>query len=150
MCNTATGSRSSACARTQTNSEHSSMLLMKLCNCRFIVVAIYVSNFKHGFIREYWCCIIIGLFLLAVLHISGSIVFSCSTAVDSTDHHCLDCPKNNHDILESVTLSFSTAWPETSTSTELPIVTSTIGNIGSYTMTQLIQYTNIWLFWVAS
>ena len=34
-------------------SEHSSMLLMKLCNCRFIVVAIYVSNFKHGFILEY-------------------------------------------------------------------------------------------------
>ena len=93
MCNTATGSRSSACARTQTNSEHSSMLLMKLCNCRFIVVAIYVSNFEHEFIHEYWCCIIIGLFLLAVLHISGSIVFSCLTAVDSTDHHCLDCPK---------------------------------------------------------
>ena len=47
--------------------------------------------------------------------------------------------RNDHDILESVTLSFSTAWPGTSTSTELP----TIGNIGSYTMTQLIQYTNI-------
>ena len=51
--------------------------------------------------------------------------------------------RNDHDILESVTLSFSTAWPGTSTSTELPIVASTIGNIGSYTMTQLIQYTNI-------
>ena len=58
--------------------------------------------------------------------------------------------RNDHDILESVTPSFSTAWPGTSTLTELPIVASTIGNIGKYTMTQLIRYTNIWLFQVAS
>ena len=93
MCNAATGSRSSACARTQTNSEHSSMLLIKLCNCRFIVVEKYVLNFEHEFIREYWRRIVIGLLLLAVLHISRFIVFSYSTAVDSKDYHCPDCPK---------------------------------------------------------
>ena len=29
------------------NSEHSSMLLIKLCNCRFIIVAIFVLNCEH-------------------------------------------------------------------------------------------------------
>ena len=35
--------------------------------------------------------------------------------------------RNDHDILQSIILNFSTAWPGTlATSTELPIVTSTI------------------------
>ena len=148
MCNTATGSRSSACAKTHTNSEHASMLLIKLCNCRFIIVAIYVLNFEHEFIREYWRHIVIELFLLAVLHCSRSIIFSCSTAVDSKDHHCPDCPKkwSWYSAKYNPQLFHCLAWDNS----YLNRVTNRHFNYTSYAMTQLIWYTNVWLFQVAS
>ena len=56
--------------------------------------------------------------------------------------------RSDHDIPENATLSSSTTSPGTSTLMEFPIVTSTIRNVGeysSYTRTQLVRCSNIWL-----
>ena len=132
------GSRNSACARTQTNSEHSSMLLIKLCNCRFIVVAIYVSNLSMSSSVSTDVTSSLGCYFLLSFTFQDPLFSSAQQQWIQLIITAQTAQRNDHDNLESVTSNLSTALSETSTSTELPIVTSTIENVGSYTMTQLI------------
>lgn len=111
------------------------MLQVKLCN--------YIYCYCNSF-TEFWvgvhpqvltphCRRVITShhvgFNFAFLCIWGSIVHSCSAAMDSTDDHCADCPKKR---LRYSTPSSSTASPGTSTLTEFPIFASTIKNVGEY------------------
>ena len=89
---------SSACPKTQTNSEHSSVLGV-LCYYRFIIViVIFPLSFDHKFIREYWCWIVVWLFLhisfdITDLCIGGSIIQFHSAMMDLADDCCPDDPK---------------------------------------------------------
>ena len=88
---------SSACPKTQTNSEPSSVLGV-LCYYGFIIViVIFALSFDRKFIREYWCWIVVWLFLrvsfdIADLCIRGSIIQSHSATMDSAGDCCPDYP----------------------------------------------------------
>ena len=93
--NAATGSKSSTCAKAQTNSERSSVLQIKLCYQGFIIFAIFELHLDREFIHKYWCRIVIWLFLyvshdIALLCIRGSIIQSHLAAIDSADNRFSD------------------------------------------------------------
>ena len=89
----------SACAKTQTNSEHSSVLGVLCYHGFIIVIVIYALSFDHKFIREYWCWIVVWLFLhisfdIADLYIGDFIIQSPHSAtMYLADNCCSDDPK---------------------------------------------------------
>ena len=122
---------SSACTKTQTNSEHSSVLGV-LCYYGFIIVIIiFALSFDHKFIREYWCWIVVWLFLrvsfdIADLCIGGCIIQSRSATMDSAG----DCCQTIHCNALKAAASISSTSPEMLISTVFSFVTLIIGNVG--------------------